>query len=579
MKKETSLRQMMFFRFLTAALVPALVYICAANMNMAWEKEVTLEKYMENNLESSDRRFTMFLENYDSILSVFCSDSDMLDAAEQVLKIESARYGSEMTEQEKKIVRECTQTIQKELKRICSRSDEVEGVAVTLENGKMIAYDRRTGSYDGEWMAQAGVPEVKQKTAIRGLTYPITYKGKMLYIFQIAKNIGEETAQSENTQNRLGVLTVNLNEEFVQQVIGDRTDSSSLIVDADGVIVSAHNKKGIGMTLRSVLDVSNLRSMTMKNEMSGLMLCNLQSEETFKMDTKIPSMILVGSVLLCIILVSWLIYLSTKPFLRAMEGLHSAMKQVEQQDFSVRVEQVPGTSTELLQMSRGFNEMMEYIEKLIEQVKQASLEQRNAELSALEAQIDPHFLYNTLDTINWKALENEQYEISEMLGALADILRYTVKNAGGMTTLRHELEWLHQYIFLQSAKIGRIPELKIQVPDELLETPMHKLLLQPFIENAMKYGFVENPEHCIIVISAKQVENQIHITIGDNGTGIGAAMLKALNDEKSDMGEHMGAANVRKRLKLYYGDEATVYFESLPGSYTRVHLFIPREEC
>ena len=81
------------------------------------------------------------------------------------------------------------------------------------------------------------------------------------------------------------------------------------------------------------------------------------------------------------------------------------------------------------------------------------MEQKNAELSALEAQIDPHFLYNTLDTINWKAIELGEFEISEMLGALADILRYTVKNAGAETSIEQELHWLAMYILLQKAKL------------------------------------------------------------------------------------------------------------------------------
>ena len=119
-------------------------------------------------------------------------------------------------------------------------------------------------------------------------------------------------------------------------------------------------------------------------------------------------------------------------------------------DRSYTEEKIP---KEFTRIGRGFNEMVVHIENLIEQVKQASAEQRMAELSALEAQIDPHFLYNTLDAINWKAIENEQYEISEMIGALADILRYAVKNAGAETSLEHALSWVDSYIMIQSAKM------------------------------------------------------------------------------------------------------------------------------
>ena len=93
------------------------------------------------------------------------------------------------------------------------------------------------------------------------------------------------------------------------------------------------------------------------------------------------------------------------------------------------------------------------------------MEQKNAEISALEAQIDPHFLYNILDTINWKAIENEQYEISEMLVALADILRYAINDAGEFTTIDAEKGWLEKYILLQQEKLGEEIELEFKMQD------------------------------------------------------------------------------------------------------------------
>lgn len=134
-----------------------------------------------------------------------------------------------------------------------------------------------------------------------------------------------------------------------------------------------------------------------------------------------------------------------------------AMNRVERGDFSARAHTVEKIPKEFARIGHGFNEMVVHIENLIEKVKKASAEQRMAELSALEAQIDPHFLYNTLDAINWKAIENEQYEISEMLGALADILRYAVKNAGEETSLEQALSWVDSYIMIQSVKLGKKP--------------------------------------------------------------------------------------------------------------------------
>lgn len=116
------------------------------------------------------------------------------------------------------------------------------------------------------------------------------------------------------------------------------------------------------------------------------------------------------------------------------------------------------------------------------------------------------------------------------------------------------------------------------MPDGLLECRIHKLLLQPFVENSIKHGLYNIEGECILKISIKKLEEQLHIIIEDNGRGMSKNKVEELNKETGDEGEHLGVANVRKRLKLYYGDRADMFFESRAGRYTRVHLFIPLEE-
>lgn len=268
-------------------------------------------------------------------------------------------------------------------------------------------------------------------------------------------------------------------------------------------------------------------------------------------------------------------YLFSRTYKKAISRYREAQLRLEEGDFTVRVNLGKTVPIEVQQIGQGFNRIVTRMEQLVERTKQVAEEQRIAELSALEAQIDPHFLYNTLDAINWKAIENEQYEISELLGALADIFRHTVQDTGGMTTLGKALEWSKQYILLQSVKLGKEPELIVKVPKELREFSLHKLLLQPFVENAMKYAFLEKTGTCTLSVEAKLLGEQLHIIMEDNGVGMEEDLVKQLNSETEKMDGHVGVANVRKRLKLYYGDEAMVYFESVPRCYTRVHLFIP----
>ena len=210
----------------------------------------------------------------------------------------------------------------------------------------------------------------------------------------------------------------------------------------------------------------------------------------------------------------------------------------------------------------------------MEAVKQSTVEQKNAELQAMEAQIDPHFLYNTLDTINWKALECDEFEISSMVGALADILRYSIRNPGDMVSISQELSWLERYIMLQKEKLEQPLSVVTDIPKELMGYRIHKLLLQPFVENAINHGFRRMKEPCRIEISMKLSGEQFYIRIHDNGCGISPELVRELNNKKSSAGAHVGVANVRKRLELYYGEDHGMYFESREGSGTSVHLFI-----
>ncbi|MCD8082904.1 MAG: sensor histidine kinase, partial [Clostridiales bacterium] len=233
-----------------------------------------------------------------------------------------------------------------------------------------------------------------------------------------------------------------------------------------------------------------------------------------------------------------------------------------------------GRMKELRSIVDGVNSMVENTGQLMEQVKTAARDQREAELSAMEAQIDPHFLYNTLDTINWKAIEREEYEISGMLCALADILRYSIRNPGDTVTVGQEFYWVNQYILLQKARLEQPMEVETDVPEELKGYRVHKLLLQPFVENSIRHGFHLKEEPAQLKIRLRQVDRQLYFMIQDNGRGISPDILKILNDPQGELEGHVGIQNVRKRLKLYYGEDAECYFESREDVGTTVHLFV-----
>ena len=148
-----------------------------------------------------------------------------------------------------------------------------------------------------------------------------------------------------------------------------------------------------------------------------------------------------------------------------------------------------------------FNQMSKSIERLIKRLKreraqteEAVTRQKQAELRALESQINPHFLYNTLDSINWRAIENEEYEISEMISCLADLLRYSITDIDGMVQVREEKQWLNKYLFLQQKRFSDKFTFIIRIPEEAEDILIHKMLLQPIIENCVVHGINEKME-------------------------------------------------------------------------------------
>lgn len=136
----------------------------------------------------------------------------------------------------------------------------------------------------------------------------------------------------------------------------------------------------------------------------------------------------------------------------------------------------------------SFNSLMNKLNNLMTETKEATFKQKEAEIRALEAQINPHFLYNTLDSINWMAIEKEEHDISRMLKSLAEILRYSIQNSNELVTISEEINWLKKYMILQLNRYDYSFDYTIEVEKSLYNHPIHKLLLQPFIENAIAHG-------------------------------------------------------------------------------------------
>ncbi len=255
------------------------------------------------------------------------------------------------------------------------------------------------------------------------------------------------------------------------------------------------------------------------------------------------------------------------------------MQEAEKGSLSVRSGIDPSTPTEIQIVETQFNHMMDELEMSVQKEKEAIDSQRRAEIAALEAQINPHFLYNTLDTINWIAIDNDEYEISNAITSLAAILRYGIDNSNAEVKVSRETEWLKQYLFLQQIRLKNTFQCENCVSQEVMDWKIHKLLFQPFVENSLYHGFKVEKDVYILRVEIEPGDGQLMIRIWDNGIGMSEETVKMINGgiypESGDKNS-IGMKNAIGRIKMYYGKQADVKVSSVQGVYTEVMIRIPQ---
>jgi len=280
----------------------------------------------------------------------------------------------------------------------------------------------------------------------------------------------------------------------------------------------------------------------------------------------------------CIVLAFVLSNLLSGLLLRPLYKLRSLMMRVEQNQLDVRFESE--YEDEVTQVGYKFNRMLEQIGTLIEEVKLSETEKRKSEIKALQAQIDPHFLYNTLNTIFWKSEMGEHETVKEMIVSLSMLFRLGLNNGNEITTLGQELNHVEQYMMLQQKSYPELFVYDIQLADERLRhVPILKILLQPLVENAINHGFQEIAGHGLIVISVESGPGgMLEIRVSDNGTGMDVDDVRRRMRMTGVAKDSYALSNVESRLALYYGDQASMELASEPQVATTVTLRIPLDK-
>ncbi|MDK2807524.1 MAG: two-component system, sensor histidine kinase YesM [Clostridiales bacterium] len=329
----------------------------------------------------------------------------------------------------------------------------------------------------------------------------------------------------------------------------------------------------------------------MKNEATGWYLIQY-IEKQHLIRTSMQSMLSVMQwVLLLLLIAAILSLVLSQKVSRPIKALADTMRQARQGEVTLYETEAGVRNDEIGNLIESYNAMGKRINDSITKLYIMQLNQKQAELKMLQAQINPHFLYNALNTITAIARLSDIEEIPEITESLSDMFRYSIKGAD-FVTLQDELLQLKNYLRIQSIRFPGRFLVEYEIPEELLLVGVIKFILQPIVENSIHHAFTVKRERDYMKISAFKEGENLVISIYDDGSGIAMEMLGEINqrlqttkanelvgeDSLSEEGMGIGLSNVNARLKNYYGEDCGIHVESVEGSYTCIYLRMKQKE-
>ena len=274
-----------------------------------------------------------------------------------------------------------------------------------------------------------------------------------------------------------------------------------------------------------------------------------------------------------------IILVTTNRITDPLRKLESAMRKVETGDFSVDVPD--GRSREVQSLASSFRLMVTRISALMDKIKETEALKRKRELDALQAKINPHFLYNTLDSVVWMAESGDKEGIIKMVTSLASLFRISIAKGKDVITIKEELSHVNSYLEIQSMRYKDKFTWTIDLPEELENCPTIKLIVQPIVENSIYHGIKYMPDEGEISITVREKDGTIYMTVADNGAGMHPDTLRTLlspdvSHEHVSDGNGIGLRNIDERIKLSYGEEYGLSVISELDEGTTVIITIPK---
>lgn len=481
-------------------------------------------------------------------------------------------------EMEPYIIRNISKIVERELETNALFSSDVVSLSVISKSGLEFSVKKITGRGTDLAFLEADIYKANG-TTLWGLVGP----DKDICI---AKAILDLT-----TMKPIGYINIVYEREYFGDIVKDNSteySGASYVVDRDGTIIVTNHEKYLGtrfpVAIEALRETDTSRYDILNdtnsfyyvgNEMpNGWTLVEAVSVKEFYKNTY-RVIGLTGIFLLGILSLSFFsINMATKHIARPTQDLLESMKLFGKGNLSHRVE--VKTTDEIGQIGSEYNRMADNIETLIEKVYKMEITQKQAEIDFLCMQINPHFLYNTLDTISWMAIMQGNLDISEMTISLADLLRAMIKK-DRFVTVEEEMKTVKDYLLIQGQRFGDKISVLYDVDEQAYPCQVPNFILQPLIENAIIHGLEPKLGKGMLCVRIKLEKDTVVFCIADDGVGMSREEIRELYEkcEMNETNQNIGLKNVYRRLILCYGESSRLHIESEKHRGTKINFILP----
>lgn len=592
-RKRTSLQTRLILAFLITSMIPLIMVNLFLYQNTSGIVRSNVDELATANLNQTKNGLNIWLESYQDILFQIYMNDDIVNLVEKI------NEGEELSINKKQL--------RKTLRGLFYTKEYIKSITIITQRGEVIFYDLLTGSMTkNSWLDNFGMEKqeiyeavsVDNRTHIFSTREAYTSAQDTAYLF----HLGHRIIDYKKVDKQLGIVMVSVDEQMLREACSVQEDGSyfNFIVDREGKLVSYRRDDMLGekiidwtedeearreayrnfLKTDAGMEMDNLSVYTVYDEKFDWEIVRVSNQNTVAERLNAQQRLIVIVLFLSLTALTAVILVVTQSLTASLRRLVQVMERAGEGELSARMRADGRMPQEVEVISKQFNQMLERLGDSMEKEKEAIEKQKSAEIAALEAQINPHFIYNTLDTINWMAIDRDEYEISNSINALAAILRYGINHSNEIVTIRQEEEWLKQYLFLQQTRLKNTFVCEVHVEPEIREAHIHKLLLQPFVENAILHGFEGVERTHQLFIQIQRSGELLLIEIYDNGKGIPKELVEAMNRgdfPKCAEKNHIGMENAMTRIGMYYGERAAVRIESEEDVYTRISIVIPIE--